>query len=348
MAAPSVTNLSDFSKKKVISAGKDQGLDIKKSDVTPAAMEKIAADPTPQAEKTAAIEAKPKKDSNDKIYLALAAALPTIIGAAFGGAEGGALGAKTTADMAGTYMKSLADKEKDARDQEQKIELAKIAAGAKASEGELARQNRLETAQIMAGTTNAFRQERRADRQDEIDRKIAEKEELLQVPGLGRAMTADDAKQVKSGLEMKKGFDRKIQELIDLREAKGGGAVLDREAVKRATQLSKDLLLAYKDMAKLGVLSVSDENILNAIIPPDPLEFRTPLEAIQGQDPILNNLKKFKEDAEADFQTKLSTRIKGYKPQPQSSFEPDVMKYAETHGITPEAAQAIKLKRSGQ
>ena len=146
-------------------------------------------------------------------------------------------------------------------------------------------------------------------KQELQDLKIKEKQMQLETP-FGMAQTPEDAKQLKAASEEKANFDRKIQELIDLRTAKGGGAVLDREAVSRAKQLSKDLLLAYKNMAKLGVLSQSDEAIINAIIPADPLEYNSPLAALQGQDPILNNLKKFKADAEADFNQKLMNRLR--------------------------------------
>jgi hypothetical protein len=63
-------------------------------------------------------------------------------------------------------------------------------------------------------------------------------------------------------------------------------------------------------MAKLGVLSQADENIINAIIPNDPLAYNSPLAAVQGQDPILNNLKKFKGDSDNDFQTRIKTRVR--------------------------------------
>lgn len=167
------------------------------------------------------------------------------------------------------------------------------------------------------------------DRQSKLDEKM----QGLETP-YGLANTVDDAKKLKEAHEAKMGFDSKLQELIDLRGSKGGGAILDREAVARAAQLSKDLLLEYKNIAKLGVLSVSDENILNKIIPPDPLQYNSPLAAVQGQDPILSNLKKFKDSTNQDFQTRVATRtrqgIKDYNTQlsqgPASSFPMQVRK----------------------
>lgn len=129
------------------------------------------------------------------------------------------------------------------------------------------------------------------------------------VPGQGMAYTSDDAKQLKEAQETKDGFDRKIQEMIDLRK-EYGGEVVNRVAVDRGKQLSKDLLLAYKNMAKLGVLSQADEDIINAIIPSDPLAFQfTP-----GGDSILNRLEKFKGDVQKDYESKLKQRIVGYQP----------------------------------
>ena len=155
------------------------------------------------------------------------------------------------------------------------------------------------------------------------EEKLAEKNLQLNVPGVGQAITADDAKQLKEATQSKKSFDAKLNELIELR-SKHGGEVMNREAVARGKQLSKDLLLDYKNMAKLGVLSKSDEDIINAIIPDDPLAFNSPLAAMQGQDPILNNLKKFKQDTELSYNegVKLRVRPQPSKQQTQPSNDP--------------------------
>ena len=155
------------------------------------------------------------------------------------------------------------------------------------------------------------RHARNEDRAAETAVKTDEKMEQLRIGDFGYAQTTEDAKQLKSGVESKASFDNRLDELISLREKHSGGAILNREDVGRAKQLSKDLLLQYKDMAKLGVLSKADEDILNAIIPDDPLQYNSPLSAIQGQDPTLHKLKKFKEDAGKDFDTKLRGRLRG-------------------------------------
>lgn len=140
--------------------------------------------------------------------------------------------------------------------------------------------------------------------------KKEEKEYGLTTP-YGLANTVEDAKNLKSADEIKKNFDSKLDEMILLRKnASPADKILDRDAVGRGQQLSKDLLLAYKDMAKLGVLSAADEKILNAIIPPDPLSYNSPVAAIQGQDPVLHKLTKFKEDSDKDFQNRLKNRLR--------------------------------------
>lgn len=168
-----------------------------------------------------------------------------------------------------------------------------------------ARSQRQEMAQDRMKDRALQRDMLNAQREAQLNEKHQKQEDMLRTP-YGQANTPEDAKKLKDAYESKQNFDAKIQEMIDLRQKHGGGTIMNREDVARGKQLSKDLLLEYKNMAKLGVLSQSDEKILNAIIPPDPLAYSmTP-----GQDPILSNLQKFKEDAARDFKTKVSTRIK--------------------------------------
>jgi len=164
---------------------------------------------------------------------------------------------------------------------------------------------RKEQARILAGN----REETASLRKDLQEQRLADKEAALMTP-FGIANTPDDAKQLKEAFEAKRNFDDKIQEMMDLRSKHKGGAIMDREDVARGKQLSKDLLLEYKNMSKLGVLSKSDEDIINAIIPEDPLQYNSPLAYLQGQDPTANRLKKFKESSDKDFKTRVSTRTR--------------------------------------
>jgi len=167
---------------------------------------------------------------------------------------------------------------------------------------------KIQIAQIGAGSSKEKAAQAAADKASAASDKAEAKAESRYVPGVGTAITDMDAKTIKDAAVMKDKFDRSLQEMIDLRTKHNGGAILNREDVERGKQLSKDLLLTYKDMAKLGVLSVADEKILNAIIPPDPLAYKAV--GIIGQDPIMSNLKKLKGDTAAQYEKSLSVRLK--------------------------------------
>lgn len=154
--------------------------------------------------------------------------------------------------------------------------------------------------------TNAYRKEvqdqRREDKERREKEKREEKNQKLYVPGLGLANTEEDAKKLKDGVEMKVKFDRQLQEMIDLRK-KFGVEYVNREAVGRGKQLSNDLLLTYKNLSKLGVLSKPDMEIVNSIIPADPLGEDGPGES------VLKRLEAFFADTNADYKTTLKTRL---------------------------------------
>lgn len=148
------------------------------------------------------------------------------------------------------------------------------------------------------------RQDAAATRAESKAARQFEKDQILETT-YGTARTADDAKQLKGAAETKAKFDAQLEELIALRKDKGV-EYLDRESVARAKQLSRDLLLGYKDLAKLGVLSQSDEAILNDIIPNDPLG----QDWAPGQDPTLHKLEKFQGDVNRDFDSRLDQRLR--------------------------------------
>lgn len=169
-------------------------------------------------------------------------------------------------------------------------------------------------------------------RQSDVARDIAkeqegkaEKAEQLLVPGMGYALTADDAKKLKEAQETKKSFDRKLDELQQLR-SEYGVEYMNREAVARGKQLSNSLLLDFKNLAKLGVLSQSDEKIINAIIPEDPLGQDYAI----GQDPILSGIKKLKGDVNADYESTVSTRMREKPPVGGTPVDRAVDKPAKT------------------
>ena len=178
------------------------------------------------------------------------------------------------------------------------------------------REARAETAREAQANRDLVREQMANAKTTAAADKHEQKQEELKIEGIGYAKTAQDAKDLKEAVISKKSFDNKLSQLIALREKHSGGAILNRDDVGDAKSLSKQLLLDYKNIAKLGVLSQSDEHILNAIIPSDPLEYNSPLAGIQGQDPILTKMKSFQKNTQVDYDTRLNLKLQGgFKPQ---------------------------------
>ena len=146
-----------------------------------------------------------------------------------------------------------------------------------------------------------------AAKRERFERGYKDKAEInkeLLVPGYGLALTKQDAKELKDVIISKNEVNRILQEMEDLRK-EYGFEFYNRPAVERGQQLSKQLLIQYKNMAKLGVLSASDEDLINAIIPKDPLGIKIST----GGDPILTSLEKLKGDFNAKVEDNIKLRI---------------------------------------
>jgi len=132
----------------------------------------------------------------------------------------------------------------------------------------------------------------------------------LSVPGLGMANTPDDAKKLKDASVMKQKLDSEIGELIALRK-EFGGETLNRNAVARAKQLASSLLLTKKNLENLGVLSQADKDIVDSIIPKDPLEHTfSPFQ----DDSIMTKLTAFRDDTNRDYDNQLKMRLRAPAP----------------------------------
>lgn len=105
---------------------------------------------------------KPANEMQHKVFMALAAAMPTVLGAALGGSEGGQLGAKATQQYVGDLSKQEAEEAKNAKELKDKLALKKLEIQAdnekkasdqefRAGESEKDRLNRSENAAIIAG-----------------------------------------------------------------------------------------------------------------------------------------------------------------------------------------------------
>jgi hypothetical protein len=154
------------------------------------------------------------------------------------------------------------------------------------------------------------------DKQDEKSKELKK----LMVPGFGVALTDQDAKDLKTGIEAKKQFDDRMKQLIDLREKAGGGQVLDRSAVANAKRIASELRVAYKNLASLGVLSNTDYKLIDPVVPEDPTQFRDPISAMRGTDPALDTMKSFLADTNKDFASKIQTRMQYIDPNVERMF----------------------------
>lgn len=93
------------------------------------------------------------------------------------------------------------------------------------------------------------------------------------VPGVGLALTEQDAKDVKTTKDSVDKMGSAVNKLIEIRKSIGSGTLFDRKTVAEAKQLATDVLLQYKNIAQLGVMSKSDQELLDRIIPEDPTRF---------------------------------------------------------------------------
>jgi len=339
----SIGDVAGRMKKKDIQSGMADALSeatqtvIPARDLTPAKLKKaeefakgIAASPDPEAGMDEVIN-KEKKSNNDKIYLALAATMPTILGAAFGGSEGGAIGANVTGKFFGDLSKDAKDDEDKRQAAQDKLDLVK----AQASEREIARQeaqkDRESQAQMSreftAGQRDISRQESRLDKQ-----------------------TAIEEVKKKSLLEVEDRYNTIEQNLTELQKMvkETGGFDFTGPQNKQMEQLIDSIAV---DMAKLqDPSSVARES---EVAQAKKLLFEPGFFQRQGNiEKVLNS---FKEIA----QRKKSTayKVRGLEApadissQEAPQFEPDVLNYAKTHGITPEQAQIMKeknMRRLGQ
>jgi len=168
--------------------------------------------------------------------------------------------------------------------------------------------------QVLSGGGDTLKRQLDQARLKEINERTARQERVRtgtltpkeererKVPGFGIALTKGDAKAAKAAIQSRAEIQKMINDIKALRK-KHGGEIFDREAVARGKVLSTRLLLKYKDMAKLGVLSVSDEKLLNRLIPKDPLQFDAP--GFASTEAQIDELEK---TIEGDFSSFLNSR----------------------------------------
>lgn len=134
--------------------------------------------------------------------------------------------------------------------------------------------------------------------------------EKTEVPGYGVAHDETEARDLRQLAGGAKYADQLIDELIALRESKGGGEMWDQTAVRKAKQNASELRILVKDAAKLGVLSATDYSLLENLVPEDPLEFNPMATATFQDDPTMNQLKQLKQNFARRIQSGMQARLR--------------------------------------
>ena len=151
-------------------------------------------------------------------------------------------------------------------------------------------------------------------REDRRNREAMERlrgQKALEIEGYGTARNEKEFLEIREGIIAKKTFDAMLDELIQLRKY-FGTEFWNRKAVRRAKQIGHQLVIDYKKMAGLGVLSKADYDLLNSIIPANALQVDIYEWWDKDLDPTLNQLEKLKSDSTRDFQMQLGIKLEGY------------------------------------
>lgn len=168
------------------------------------------------------------------------------------------------------------------------------------------RQSRLSSMQITPQQNKEFEYKVGKD----IEDKTTEKSRRFVEPLNGYASTVEESDKIKEALVTNKGVKRDVAKLLELRKKYGGGNITNQEDVALARQIATKLLFKYKKLETLGVLSKPDIELVNQIIPQNPLELN--LIGLFGQDPTkvrLENLDTMADDDLLDF-----LEVRGFKP----------------------------------
>lgn len=139
---------------------------------------------------------------------------------------------------------------------------------------------------------------------------LDEKDRERYVQGLGFAKDAKAADDISASKEAYDTSVRLIDQIIDGRKKEGGG--IGAAYTKLQQGRAAELILKFKDLAKLGALNEGDYDLLYSIIPKDPSEFnRADLPVVGGLmgDPIIAQMDRLKGELKSKYQGKLKTLI---------------------------------------
>lgn len=138
---------------------------------------------------------------------------------------------------------------------------------------------------------------------EENNRKKTDEAAAIQTP-YGTANTPADANVVKEAEDARNALNDLVDQMISLRKENTGIRRFGPEANARGKQLAKQALLLKKKLDGLGVLSATDIDIVNSIVPEDPLKVEW------FGDPTMKKLQGIKGDAQKKLGSVVSTRIR--------------------------------------
>jgi hypothetical protein len=174
-------------------------------------------------------------------------------------------------------------------------------------------------APMSAGDALAFEERRN---------RIANEEKSKFVPGLGRADTVEDAKQIKTALDNYQDMKFNLAKLRALRD-EHGSEVLDRQAVADGKSYAVATTLAVKGMSGLGTPSDKDFEMLAKMVPDDPL-------AVDFSGQTYSKIRTLEERADNKIRTTLKNR--GFKPEIIDAY---IAAATAPHGQQGESGTAI-------
>lgn len=209
------------------------------------------------------IQSPPKKPSMAQGFTgAILEHLPFFIGTALGGvdmgtdAQAGAQGVKDKAAAQAEAQRKAGLEEREISVKEQKLVEDKFQFDADL-------QFKKDNAQFKADTQKQLANlKSQGVPKEDLDRYI---------PGVGMALTKDDAKKGKEILGNTNDLVTQLDNLVNLRE-EHGAEFWNRSAVSSGKAAATNLKLLIKDAAKLGVMSEQDKELLDTMIPDDPLK----------------------------------------------------------------------------
>ncbi len=143
---------------------------------------------------------------------------------------------------------------------------------------------------------------------DEIAAKEGGEGTELDVPGVGRAATADDAKQIKDGLASYRAANETIDRMLADRTA-NGAIIWNPKRTAQAVQAVTSVKMHLKDAFKLGVLSANDDKTLSDIVP-DPGSITTGSMSNQAfADSVVEGLKALKTELKTRVDAQVAARM---------------------------------------